>query len=292
MCYEFLLETPSVAWSSGHTLWMTQELSTLTVVPYKCIWTNAYSGLLALCPKFPGWNIDKCVFQVTGSMPRFQAEIWTSIYFSGPTFWTPSFQAETWTSAFYLWKSQQKPKQVKWPAESNRGNHKVGIWTICTLVYFPDSSVGKEFTCNAGDPDSIPGLGRSAGQGIGYPLQYPWAFLVVQLVKNLPAMWETSVQSLDWEDPLGKGKGYPLQYSGLKNSMDCIYLYSPGKNTGVDNHSLLQRIFLTQGSNPGLLHWQADSPRKPLCMEIHLHFNLRLLINRTQAYLEAEVYRG
>ena len=252
MCYEFLLETPSVGWSSGHTLWMTQELSTLTVVPYKCIWTNAYSGPQALCPKFPGWNIDKCVFRVTGSMPRFQAEIWTSIYFSGPTFWAPSFQAETWTSAFYLRKSQQKPKQVKWPAESNRGNHKVGIWTICTLVYFPDSSVGKEFTCNAGDPDSIPGSGRSAGQG----------------------------------------KGYPLQYSGLKNSMDCIYLYSPGKNTGVDNHSLLQRIFPTQGSNPGLLHWQADSPRKPLCMEIHLHFNLRLLINRTQAYLEAEVYRG
>ena len=75
---------------------------------------------------------------------------------------------------------------------------------------FSDSSVGKEFACNAGDPSSIPGLGRSAGEGIGYPLQYSWASLVVQLVKNhivvLPAMQETWVGSLGWEDPLEKGK--------------------------------------------------------------------------------------
>ena len=56
---------------------------------------------------------------------------------------------------------------------------------------FPDSSVGKESACNAGDPSSIPGLGRSAGEGIGYPFQYSWASLVAQLVKNLPAMWDT-----------------------------------------------------------------------------------------------------
>ena len=71
---------------------------------------------------------------------------------------------------------------------------------------FPQSSVGKESTCNAGDPSSIPGLGRSAGEGIGYPLQYSWASLVAQLVKNMPVMWETGVQSLGWEDPLEKGK--------------------------------------------------------------------------------------
>ena len=58
---------------------------------------------------------------------------------------------------------------------------------------FSDSSVGKEFTCNAGDPCSIPGLGRYPGEGIGYPLQYSWASLVSQLVKNLPAMRETWV---------------------------------------------------------------------------------------------------
>ena len=69
-----------------------------------------------------------------------------------------------------------------------------------------DSSVGKESACNAGDPSSIPGSGRSAGEGIGYPLQYCWASLVAQLVKNLPAMWETWVRSLGGEDPLEKGK--------------------------------------------------------------------------------------
>ena len=71
---------------------------------------------------------------------------------------------------------------------------------------FPHSSTGKESACNAGEPGSIPGSGRSAGEGIGYPLQYSWASLVAQLVKNPPAMWETWVRSLDWEDPLEKGK--------------------------------------------------------------------------------------
>ena len=58
---------------------------------------------------------------------------------------------------------------------------------------FPDSSVGKESACNAGDPGSISGSGRSTGEGIGYQLQYSWASLVAQLVKNLPAMRETWV---------------------------------------------------------------------------------------------------
>ena len=71
---------------------------------------------------------------------------------------------------------------------------------------FPDSSVGKESTCSAGDPSLIPGLGRSAGEGIGYPPQFSWAFLVTQLVKNPPVMQETWVRSLGWEDPLEKGK--------------------------------------------------------------------------------------
>ena len=71
---------------------------------------------------------------------------------------------------------------------------------------FPDSSVGTESACNAGDPGSIPGSGRSAGEGIGYPLQYSWTSLVAQLVKNLLIMRETWVRSLGWEDPLKKGK--------------------------------------------------------------------------------------
>ena len=74
------------------------------------------------------------------------------------------------------------------------------------MVGFPDSSVGKESTCYAGDPGSISGLGISAGEGTGYPLQYSWSSLVAQLVKNPPAMQETWVRSLGWENPLEKGK--------------------------------------------------------------------------------------
>ena len=78
--------------------------------------------------------------------------------------------------------------------------------TFFMVKHFPHSSVGKQSACNAGDPDSIPGLGRSSGEGIGYPLQYFWASLVAQLVKNPPAIWKTWVRSLGWEDPLEKGK--------------------------------------------------------------------------------------
>ena len=107
---------------------------------------------------------------------------------------------------------------------------------------FPGGSAGKESACNAGDPGLIPGSGRSPGEGKDYPLQYSWVSVVAQLVKNLPAMWETWVRSLGGEDPLEKGtathssvlawripwtavyggesNGTPLQYSCLENSMD------------------------------------------------------------------------
>ena len=68
------------------------------------------------------------------------------------------------------------------------------------------SSVGKESACNAGDPSTIPGSGRSTGEGIGYLLHYSGASLVTQLVKRPHEMWETWVQSLGWEDLLEKGK--------------------------------------------------------------------------------------
>ena len=90
------------------------------------------------------------------------------------------------------------------------------MFSFLSFIYFPNlrilteglphSSVGKEFACNARDPGSIPRSGRSTGEGIGYPLQYSWAALVAQLVKNLPEMWETWVRSLGWEDPLEEGK--------------------------------------------------------------------------------------
>ena len=78
---------------------------------------------------------------------------------------------------------------------------------MCVIILeLMDRLTGKESTCNVGDPSSIPGLGRSAGEGKGYPLQYSWASLVAQLVKNLPAMQEIWAQSPGWVDPLDKGK--------------------------------------------------------------------------------------
>ena len=70
---------------------------------------------------------------------------------------------------------------------------------------FLSSSAGKESTCDAGDSGSIPGSGSSPGEGIGYPLQYSWASLVAQMIKNPPAMQETCVCSLGWEDSLEEG---------------------------------------------------------------------------------------
>ena len=73
------------------------------------------------------------------------------------------------------------------------------------ILGLPRSSVGEESACNAGDLSSIPRSGNSPGEGTGYPLHYSWASLVAQLVKNLPAMWQTWVSSLDWEDALEEG---------------------------------------------------------------------------------------
>ena len=97
------------------------------------------------------------------------------------------------------------------------------------LEGFPDSSVGKESACNAGDPSSIPGSRRSTGKGIGYPLQYSWASLMAQLVKNVPDAGDLgSIPRL--ERSSGEGKDYPLQYSGLENSMDSIDHVHPIRN--------------------------------------------------------------
>ena len=98
--------------------------------------------------------------------------------------------------------------------------HKLSIYSFGWS--FPGSSADKESVYKVGDPSSIPGLGRSPREGIGYTLQYSWPSLVSQLVKNPSGMQEAGVRSLGWEDPPEKGIGYPLQYNGLENIMACI----------------------------------------------------------------------
>ena len=100
----------------------------------------------------------------------------------------------------------------------------VKIYTCRVSLSSPFSSAGKESAYNAGDPSWIPGWGRSAGEGIGYALQYSWASLVAQLVKNPPATREAWVWSLGWEDPLEKGLAIHSNscFSSLEKSMNCI----------------------------------------------------------------------
>ena len=97
----------------------------------------------------------------------------------------------------------------------------------CFLIWgFPDSSVGKESTCSAGDPSSIPGSGRSPGEGIGYPLQYSWTSLVAQLVKNPPAMRKTWViypwvRKIHWrKERLPTPIFWPGEFHGLYGPWD------------------------------------------------------------------------
>ena len=97
---------------------------------------------------------------------------------------------------------------------------------------FPGSSAGKESVCNAGTLVHFLGWEDPPGEQIGYP----WASLMVQLVKNLPAMRKTWVQFLAWEDPLEKGTAsYPLQQSCLENSMDCIVHGVSKSQTGLSD---------------------------------------------------------
>ena len=91
-----------------------------------------------------------------------------------------------------------------------------------TTLGFPCSSAVKESTCSARDLRLIPGLGRSAGEKIDYPLQYSWASLVAQLVKNPPQCRKPWFDPWVGMIPPWEGKGCPLQCSGLESSMDCI----------------------------------------------------------------------
>ena len=112
---------------------------------------------------------------------------------------------------------------------------------------FPDISIGKKIHLQCRRPRFDSWLGRSAGEGIGYPLQYNWASLVAQLVKNPPAMQEMWVRSLSWEDTLEKDKGYPFQYSGLENSMD--YMMSQRLRTCMSDFHFLSLSYICHFSS-------------------------------------------
>ena len=128
------------------------------------------------------------------------------------------------------------------------------------MVICPRPQTGKESACNAGDPSSIPGSGRSAGEGIGYPPQYSWDSLVAQLVKDPPAVQETWVRSLGQEEPLEKGRlptpvflGFPGGSAGKGSTCSAGDLGSipgsgrtPGEGKATHSSILAWRIPWTE----------------------------------------------
>ena len=108
-------------------------------------------------------------------------------------------------------------------------------WSVPCYLGFPGRSAGKESACNAGDLSLIPRSGRSAGEGIGYPLQYSRASLMTQLVKNPLEMWQAWVWSLGWDNPLEKGKA--------THSSIWAWRIPPGRKE-LDTTELLSLFFL------------------------------------------------
>ena len=101
---------------------------------------------------------------------------------------------------------------------------------------------------------------------------YTWASLVAQLVKDLPAIWETWARSLGWEDPLEKGKAtYPRQHTGLENSMDCIVHGVAKSQTQLSDFHFLSTYFLLL--SPPMIEKNQSTPSMMLKDEIicHLH---------------------
>ena len=125
---------------------------------------------------------------------------------------------------------------------------RLDIYRHHKIVGLPDSSVGKDSACNAGDHGLIPGSGRSAGEGIGYLLKYSWASLVAQLVR-IRLQWgrpgfDPWVGRIPW-----RRERLPIQYSGLENSID----YSPWDHKELDTTERLSHS-LVSGQTTGKEH--------------------------------------
>ena len=146
---------------------------------------------------------------------------------------------------------------------------------------FPDNSGGKESACNAWDPSSIPGSGRSAGEEIGHPLQHSWASLVAQLVKNPPAMWKTWVWSLGWEDTLEKGKVSHSSILAWRIPWTVQAMGSQSQTWLSNLHFFCMQIY-SHANSPEYL---------PPCMNIHTHYrNYYPPILYTHAYTSIQIH--
>ena len=117
-----------------------------------------------------------------------------------------------------LWYYNKVTLDLSYLSYQNKVTSGLCMYYLTNLTLgFPGSLAGKESSCNAGDHSSVPGSGRSPGEGIVYPLQYSWVSLLAQTVKKPPAIQETWVQSLGWKDPLEKGMAIPSSILGWRS---------------------------------------------------------------------------
>ena len=115
---------------------------------------------------------------------------------------------------------------------------------VCPSHGLPRWLSGEELTSNAGDPSSIPGLGSSPGEGIGYPLQYSWASLGAQLVKNPPAMRETWFNPWVGKTPWRRGRlPTPVFWPGESHGQRSLVGYSPQGHKESDTTEQLRFHF-------------------------------------------------
>ena len=177
-------------------------------------------------------------------------EVWRAAVHSVTRSWT---WLSDWTEQPLFWphfacfQDLSSPSQ-EFPRPS--AGKALGLLRIVVVFQlgFLGSSAGKESACNAGDLSSIPGLGRSSGEGKGYPLQYSG------LENSMDCSWGSPCLTLLWPRELEPTRLF------------CPWNF-PGKNAGVGCHFLLQGVFPTQGSNPRLLHcrwfFTTEPPGKP-----------------------------
>ena len=138
----------------------------------------------------------------------FPAFIWWSFHLC-----SPNCNLRLVSSLQATWFSQNVSKNFP-PPHPKQNNFEILFMLSLALgivygklisLFIPSSSDGKAVACSAGNPSLIPGSGSSLGERIGYPIQYSWASLVAQTVKNPPTIQETGIRSLGWEDSLEKG---------------------------------------------------------------------------------------
>ena len=184
-------------------------------LPWKVLWIKSKKNHLNLCDNYLKLKIYWGILNLQGCANFRYTAKWichTNTYIhSSPDFLPIQTITEYWVEFSVLYSRS--------------------LFILYTLGASLIAQLVKESACNAGDHGSISGLGRSAGEGIGYSLQYSWASFVTQPVKNPPAMWGTWVRSLDWENHLEQGKA---THSSIR-AWRISWLYSQwGHRTGHD----------------------------------------------------------